>query len=388
MKLRAEELLALADTIKILNDDDALELFKKTLPGSASLLQLQTSAADQRRQALAAIRSQRGRPELNFIALALQGKKVDFSKVLKMIDEMVATLGSEQQDDNDKKEYCETQFDLADDKKKGLERSVSNLEKAIAKEKEGIAMLADEIKALEEGIVALDKSVAEATENRKEENEEYTALMASNGAAKELLGFAKNRLNKFYNPKLYKAPPKKELTDADRAELAAGGGAVLADVSAHDASKVAPPPPPATAAAFSKKSEESNGVIAMIDLLIGDLTKEMTTAEATEKDAQGDYEQAMKDAAEKRASDTKAVADKEKAKAETEASREANTEEKAATSKTLMATLEYIQSLHAECDWLLQYFEVRKEARAGEVESLKTAKAVLSGADFSLLETE
>merc|ERR1719321_522410 len=33
MKMRGEELVALADTIKILNDDDALELFKKTLPG-------------------------------------------------------------------------------------------------------------------------------------------------------------------------------------------------------------------------------------------------------------------------------------------------------------------------------------------------------------------
>merc|ERR1719316_1023084 len=32
VKTRAEELLALADTIRILNDDDALELFKKTLP--------------------------------------------------------------------------------------------------------------------------------------------------------------------------------------------------------------------------------------------------------------------------------------------------------------------------------------------------------------------
>merc|ERR1719465_309038 len=41
-KTRSEELLALADTIKILNDDDALELFKKTLPGSA-LLQLTAS---------------------------------------------------------------------------------------------------------------------------------------------------------------------------------------------------------------------------------------------------------------------------------------------------------------------------------------------------------
>jgi len=208
-------LLALADTIKILNDDDALELFKKTLPAASSFLQVTTR--DQRQQAVAVLRAgRRNHPELNFIALALQGKKVNFDKVIKMIDEMVAVLKTEQQDDNDKKEYCDMQFDLADDKKKGLERSVSLLEKAIAKGKEAIKALAEEIKALEEGIAALDKSVAEATEQRKEENKEYTELMANDAAAKELLGFARNRLNKFYNPKLYKAPPKRELSEEDR----------------------------------------------------------------------------------------------------------------------------------------------------------------------------
>merc|ERR1719401_1478605 len=401
MKLRSEELLALADTIKVLNDDDALELFKKTLPGaSASFVQVNVNENNQRQKALAVIRAN-NRPELNCIALALQGKKVDFGVVMKMIDDMVATLKVEQQDDNDKKEYCEMQFDTADDKKKGLEHSVSDLEAAIAKEKEGIAALAQEIKSLEESISALDKSVADATEQRQEENKDYTELMASDAAAKELLQFAKNRLNKFYNPKLYKPAPKRVLSEEDRitvnmggtlAPTAAPGGiagtgvTVLADVSSHDA-RVAPPPPPETAAAFAKKSEESNGVIGMIDLLIGDLTKEMTEAETTEKDAQSDYEQAMKDAAEKRATDTKTLADKGKAKAELQADMEANTEEKTATTKTLVATLEYIQSLHAECDWLLQYFEVRKEARTGEISSLTTAKSVLSGADFSLVQT-
>merc|ERR1719162_2758044 len=144
--------------------------------------------------------------------------------------------------------------------------------------------------------------------------------------------------------------------------------------------KAAPPPPPATAAAFSKKSEESNGVIALIDLMIADLTKEMTEGKATEENSQEDYEQTMKDSAEKRAIDTKTLADKGKAKAETEAALDAHAEEKAASSKTLMATHKFIQSLHAECDWLLQYYQVRKEARAGEVESLKSAHAVLSGA--------
>merc|ERR1711957_655694 len=150
-------------------------------------------------------------------------------------------------------------------------------EKAIADAEQGIITLKEEIDALGDGIRALDKSVVEATEQRQEEASDHTSLMASNTAAKQLLDFAKNRLNKFYNPKLYKAPPKRELSDEDRATLAAGGTlapteapggiagtgvTVLADVSAH----VAPPPPPATAAAFSKKSEESNGVIAMIDL--------------------------------------------------------------------------------------------------------------------------
>jgi predicted nucleic acid-binding Zn-ribbon protein len=225
VKTRSEELLALADTIKVLNDDDALELFKKTLPGASSaFVQVKVSSISARERALSMIRSVKDRrPQLDFIAMAIQGKKIGFEKVLKMIDDMVATLKTEQLDDDHKKEYCAKQFDMADDKKKGLERTVSDLETVIEESKEGIATTKAEIKALEDGIKALDKSVAEATEQRKEENEEFTELMASDSAAKELLGFAKNRLNKFYNPKLYKAPPKKELTDEDRATLAAGG---------------------------------------------------------------------------------------------------------------------------------------------------------------------
>merc|ERR1719453_892567 len=226
--------------------------------------------------------------------------------------------------------------------------------------------------------------------------------MASDSAAKELLNFAKNRLNKFYNPKLYKAPPKRVLNDEDRATFAAGGTlaptegptdgiagtgiTVLADVSAHNAA--APPPPPATAEAYSKKSEESNGVIAMIDLLIKDLDKEMTTAQAEEKAAQAEYEQTMSDSAEKRATDSKALTDKGAVKAETEADVEKNIEAKASATKELMATASYISSLHAECDWLLQYFDVRKEARAGEIDALGKAKAVLSGADIALVQTK
>merc|ERR1719262_98848 len=182
---------------------------------TASSISTRARALEAIRQAQHASKSGR-RPHLDFIAMAIQGKKIGFDKVIKMIDEMVATLKTEQNDDDHKKEYCAKQFDQADDKKKGLERSVSDLETAIADAKDGIATTQDEIKALGAGIRALDKAVADATEQRKEENEDFQALMASDSAAKELLGFAKNRLNKFYNPALYKPPPKRELSDEDR----------------------------------------------------------------------------------------------------------------------------------------------------------------------------
>merc|ERR1719284_2304000 len=266
-KMRQEEILALADTIKILNDDDALELFKKTLPGASSLLQLQVNQKNIKNQVLSMLQTLKDnnkgdRRRLDLIMLALHGKKVGFDMVLKLIDDMVALLKTEQQDDNDKKEYCEMQFDQADDKKKALERTEGKLTAAIADAKETIATLTEEIKALGEGIVALDKSVAEATENRKEENSDFKTLFASDAAAKELLEFAKNRLNKFYNPKLYKPD--------------------FVQVHAHDA----PPPPPETFGAYSKKSEESGGVIAMIDTLVKELDMEMTEAETEEKLAQ------------------------------------------------------------------------------------------------------
>jgi len=345
------------------------------------------------------------RAGLDFLVVALSGKKTlakgGFDKVIAMIDKMVAVLKEEQKDDDHKQEYCGIQLDQTDDKKKVVTRAIEDTENGIALSTEAIATLKDEIKALEAGIKALDKSVAEATDQRKAENVEFKDLMAGNGAAKELLAFAKNRLNKFYNPKLYKAPPKRELSEQDRIAVNMGGEAppteapggiagtgisALVEVSEHrqdDSSS----PPPETWRAYSTKSQENSGVIAMIDLLVRDLSKEMTEAETEEKNSQADYVTMMSDSAAKRNTDSKALSGKVSTLADTEGELVSLKESKKATGNELMALTKYIASLHAECDWLLQYHEVRKEARSGEIDSLNNAKAVLSGADFALLQT-
>merc|ERR1719316_234130 len=389
-EMRGQEKLALADTIKILNDDDALELFKKTLP-SASLLQVTVSSREVLKSAAATLKVSRKfkrDPRMSFLALALRGKQVDMSKFVKMMEDMIDALGKEQERDDSKKENCEKEFDVSEDEKKAIERALGKIEAAIAENKEAIAGLTADIEALADSIKQTDKDVAEATEQRKEENEDYQTELAANTAAVELIGVAKNRMNKFYNPKLYKAAPKREITDDERNTLAAGGtlaptvapGGIAGTgvtVFLQTSKKEAPPPPPETFGAYAKKSGESGGVIAMMDSLIADVEKEMHEMELTEKDAQKDYESFMKDSAEQRAMDAKSITDKEGSKAALEDELLANQEALKGKQVELMETEKYIMELHLECDWLLQHFDLRKDARASEVDALKRAKDVL-----------
>jgi len=97
VRMRGQELLALQDTIKMLNSDDALELFKKTLPGaSASFMQVKESTDRSLASASLilreALKSSEHKPSLDFILLALQGKKAGFGKVIKLIDSLVGEL--------------------------------------------------------------------------------------------------------------------------------------------------------------------------------------------------------------------------------------------------------------------------------------------------------
>merc|ERR1719183_1118102 len=174
--MEAKEMVALAETIEMLNSDDALELFKKTLPSaSSSFVQVQSGKA----QALNVIKAAaKGDPRLDFIAIAMKGGKMGFEKIIKMVDNLVVELKAEQGMDNDKKSYCNAEFDKAEDKKKGLELDISDLGKAIEDGQESIATLAAQIKALTKGIKDLDKSVTEATATRKEEHDDHAEALA------------------------------------------------------------------------------------------------------------------------------------------------------------------------------------------------------------------
>merc|ERR1719215_346435 len=105
-----------------------------------------------------------------------------------------------------------------------------------------------------------------------------------------------------------------------------------------------------------------------MDTMIADLDKEMQEVEVDEKNAQEEYEQLLKDSADKRSIDSKAIDNKESAKADLEAKLLKDKESKTSTIKEAMATHEFLGDVHADCDWLLSNFEARKQARAGEID--------------------
>ena len=80
-----------------------------------------------------------------------------------------------------------------------------------------------EASVLESGVKALDKAVAEATDLRKQDNSDYKELISSDTTAKEVLQWAKNRLNKFYDPKMYKPPPERQMNEEERITVNMGG---------------------------------------------------------------------------------------------------------------------------------------------------------------------
>merc|ERR1719364_350175 len=380
-KLRAQEIEAISDTIKMMNSDDALELFKKTLPSAASasasaFIQTAATSRTQMRTARAMIRSAMKSDKFHatsrhLMLMALNQGVHGFEKVVGMVDGMVEVLEGEQSQDDKLDVWCIAELDKAKEEAKATEVDIGELGAAVDETRDAIDATTSEIEALKAGLAELDKSVAEATELRKKENEEATESAAMNQAAVDLLGMAKNRLNKFYNPTLY-VEPAKEAEEEFFAQLVIR--------------RAAPGPPPEMPSGEYKKSESSDGVINMIDEMITDVKAEMAEAKRDEAEAQKDYEQDMKDAATKRADDSKLIVTKEGEKAEQTTKLEETKESKRTKKGQLEVLDDKIDNLHKTCDFLLAEYAKIKEQRTKEEEGLKASKAVLSGAKVGFLQ--
>jgi len=394
-KVRAEEVKAISEAISILNDDDALDVFKAArgaaLVQQVGFLQKSNAPASKAQKAqtvLAAAAKKANSPQLNLLLFTLnsqlkqsaKGKTHGMEKVIKMIDDMVVLLGKDQTDDDKSKTFCEDELEKTTDEQTAAKEKKAAIEAEISEATDAVSALADEIASLETDIKDLDKAVAQATEQRKEEHEDFNSSTQLNEAALQLIEKASQRLQKFYNPTLYKAPPKTEDTMEEKI-IKAG---TFAQIKAHgeEDSDVAAPVAPDSSFVQYKKSEKSAGVIGLMDMMMKEIETDMKDAAYEEKTSQSDYAKLMEESQATRAANSKGIVTKTASKAELEGKLETAKESDAATATDLDLIATTLGDLHMQCDFLLQNYDLRKEARTNEIESLKTAKAILSGADF------
>jgi len=426
-KMRADEIAAISDAVKILNDDDALEVFKKVVPSAAlvqkpnyeALLQLMSkkgskiSAKDgHHKNALIQLHNKeepkKEDPMTTGDAVASSEKVVE-----DMINTMVAVLHDEDVGDEHKRNWCtnetETAYEIQAEKKETIEKTTTT----ITEEEDMLATTIAEIQALKDKIAATDKMVHEATEERKNEHQEFVDAFATSATALRLIDKAITRLEKFYSPEKH----AKEVKAVKEAALAKAG--LSLSQSKKDADKVQklankmlpadfdallqiretkrmseselstmkrfensirngvdPVVIPETPKTYEKK--ESGGVMGLMNEFKTDLKTDMTESETSEKMQAKDYVRMMGDAHATRKQDVKSLQDKETAKAALDQSLSDHKKKLMLVEEELQNLNLYIVQLHTECDFLVRNYEARHEGRVDEETGLEAAESIVT----------
>lgn len=392
LKLRNDEIAAISEAVSILNDDDALDVFKKAVPASMVETEaqsgfLQTKSENKLKQAVDIIRAASKQYNNVHLQSLLQqmrsagrhkdAQAPDFGAVSKMIDDMVSVLTKEGAEDMKKKDWCVTELNKADKDLAAKQEKMDTVSATISQVEDEIAGLAEDVTSLTSSIAELNKEAAKATETRKGEHAEYSETLQLSEAAVALIGKAKNRLSKFYNPSVYKAPPKQEASLEDK--IIASYGFVQRHASLHRGSAKQMPEIPELPALEKKNS---GGVIALMDSIVLDLKKDSAAAEADEKNAQKEYVELMAESQASLEQYTKTLTNTNAAKAEMEKKLVTAKEDKTISFEELNNAHTFLGDLHSTCDFVVSNFDMRAQARGTELESLKSAKAVLAGATF------
>jgi hypothetical protein len=355
-KARQLEVEAVSKALAILSSDDAHDLFTKTFNPSLVQTNMNSKMRDQAADLLSAMGKKHNNPHL--VTLATRIRLDAFTKVKKAINDMITQLTQEGADEIKHKDFCVEGFNENERATEKKEREKKDLIQLIADLTMTIDTLTTEIDTLKAEIAEMQVQMKRAGEDREKENKEFQMTVADQRATQKLLNQALNVLKGVY---------------AKKAKLA------LAQLKQEPAG---PPPPPGFKA--YKKNDAAGGVMGMIQQIINDAKAMEAEAIRSEEDAQKAYEDFVKETNASIETKSKEIINKTELKSQAEADRvQAETEKEAALLELEQLSNENAD-LHKACDFVLKNFEIRQTGRNEEIDALKQALAILSGAKFSM----
>lgn len=362
-KMRGDEVVALSEALKMLTDEDARDLFGRT---QLTFLQINTVvsnkariSAQKRARGLAVARilkTAKRTKNFQLATLAVSAQLDAFTKVKEAMDKFMVELKKQQADEYEKHEFCKKEIDANEDMTKVKTHEKNDLDDHLTEVETTIRVLTEEIDALNTEVGEMQVSLKRAGEDRKAENKDFQAQVADQRLVMNLLNKVLARLKKFYS--------KSEV------ELQTG--------QEPGAAVEAPPPKPKE----YHKSGGSGGALQLIAMIIEDAKREEAELVLSEQDSQEAYAGFVQETNSCLAACETSISEKSEAKSAAEA-------DKAETEAGLLAVEQELTSLkdlniglHADCDFLLENFEIRQTARKEEMDAIVEAKAILSGADF------
>jgi len=268
---------------------------------------------------------------------------------------MIAQLMKEKADEIKHKDFCVDEFNTNQLQTEKKEREKTDLIAKIEDLEMTIKALTEAIEKLKAEIAEMQLQMKRAGEDREKENKEFQTMVADQRETQRLLKAALNVLQDFYGKKAALLQGRKQ-------------------------EPVGPPPPPG----FEeyKKNAASGGVMDMIQQIISDAKAMEAEAIRSEEDAQKAYEDFVKETNASIEAKSKEIVNKSEEKAKAESDLVETKEAKEAVMLELEQLSNYNAELHQSCDFVMKNFDVRQTARDEEVEALKQAKAILSGAKF------
>jgi len=355
-KTRQLEMEAVSKALAVLSGDDAHDLFTKTF--NPAFVQEAAAEVSKRRAAASAVLSRMAQKVQNpkLATLAYRVKLDAFTRVKKAIDDMVAQLLKEKEDEIKHKDFCVDEFNTNQLQTEKKEREKKDLLAQIEDLEATISALAKAIETLKSEIAEMQVQLKRAGEDREKQNKEFQTTVADQRETQKLLKAALGVLQDFY------------------------GKAAAAASFAQKQEPVGPPPPPG----FEeyKNNAASGGVMSMIQQIINDAKAMEAEAIRSEEDAQKAYEDFVKETNNSIEAKSRDIVNKSEQKAKAETELVDAKKAKDAVMLELEQLSNYDAELQQSCNFVLKNFDLRQTARDEEVEALRQAKAILSGAKF------
>lgn len=351
---RADEMHAIQETLSLLGDEQAREIFRKAMPSSTpSFLQVSESEA--------------GEPQLALLASAMRSGNIDFKKIQDKITEMIHMLKQEQMGADRKFKWCKAELRSSKETAETLEQSGEDLTKIMEEVKADQLQAQQDVAALTKNIQELDQQMDDGLKQRQSENVEYKEAFATDQRAIDLLQRGKERLASFY----VSEKPKKSLLAQHRLLRARSQGISGLQVASESSSVL-----PEGFGAYQK--QPGDAVLGMLDKIVVDINKDMKALEKQEKDAQLAYEKGTKDAQKAREEATRSLAEKSGVKAGLEKRFQGLQVKQTSNAEGKENAEKYLKALKEECDDRGKNYQASKASNLARQNRLDSAKTLLA----------